>query len=167
MMLPARVLPSNAPPLLDGDALQSASRVLQEHSGNRQISDLAFVETDYEQKYSGVTLFNENSYELQIQPPQPQHHLQQQQLTHHLHYHRPQHRHHTLRHGQHYATNPYLARLHDPKAVVEAEFLYRRFKQSDSYVKYRNRQSKGDKNEEQKWPDHLEKAFFRGNSSYI
>lgn len=164
MMLPTRVLPSNAPPLLDGDGLPSASRVLQEHSGNRQINDFVFAGTEYEQKYSGATLFNENSYEAQLQP-QHQHQQQQlpqQQVTHQLHHPRPQHRHHTWKFGQQRSVYPYTNPAEDSKIQVEAEYLHRRFKQSESYIKYRNRQTKGDKSDDQKWPEHLEKAFFRG-----
>jgi hypothetical protein len=35
---------------------------------------------------------------------------------------------------------------------------------SEQYAKYRAKGSKDDKNEEKKWPDHLEQAFFRGKS---
>lgn len=157
MMLPARVLPSNAPPLLDGDGLQSASRVLQEHSGNRQINDFSFAATDYEQKYSGATLFNENSYDQQLQL---QH--QPQQVTGQLYHPRPQNRSHAWKYGQQRSVYPYHNLAEDPKIQVEAEYLYSRFKQSEAYVKYRTRQAKDEKHEEQKWPDHLEKAFFRG-----
>jgi transcriptional enhancer factor len=53
----------------------------------------------------------------------------------------------------------------EAKLQYDADRLYRRFRQSDQYVKYRARQSKDDKgNGDQKWPDELEKAFFRGLS---
>ena len=57
----------------------------------------------------------------------------------------------------------YNAPEEEARIRFDSERLYNRFKKSDQYVKYRNRQTKDDKgNEDQKWPDHLEKAFFRG-----
>ena len=162
MMVPEQVLPSNAPPLLD-DGLHSASKVLQEHSGNRQHTDLSYG-GGYDTKYSS-SLFNENSYihQHQYQQPLPQ----QQQLTQQLHHSRPQQRQQwkygIQRNGYHnYAT------LDHRKVQVEAEYLYSRFKQSESYVKYRTRQTKDDKgNDDQKWPEHLEKAFFQGETPFV
>jgi transcriptional enhancer factor len=56
----------------------------------------------------------------------------------------------------------------EAKLQYDADRLYRRFRQSDQYVKYRARQSKDDKgNGDQKWPDELEKAFFRGLSRIL
>lgn len=53
--------------------------------------------------------------------------------------------------------------MNEAQVQYDAEQLYRRFEKSDQYVKYRARQAKDDKgNGDQKWPDHLEKAFFRG-----
>jgi transcriptional enhancer factor len=156
MMLPTRVLPSNAPPLHDGDGLQHASRILQEHSGNRQHNDFGFA-TEYEQKFD-PSVFGENSYacQQQIQQQHP-HHVTQQ-----LYHPRPQHR-QAWRYGSYNRGYGYPNPEEDAKNQVEADYLYRRFRQSESYVKYRARQSKEDKgNDEQKWPDHLEKAFFRG-----
>ncbi|EME45955.1 hypothetical protein DOTSEDRAFT_127012, partial [Dothistroma septosporum NZE10] len=52
----------------------------------------------------------------------------------------------------------------DDRARVEkaARILYHRFRNSESYMKYRTRQQKDDKGNqgEQKWPDRLEQAFF-------
>ena len=43
-----------------------------------------------------------------------------------------------------------------------ARDLYQRFRSSDQYVKYRERQSDRQQSEDQKWPDRLERAFFQG-----
>ncbi|KAK3710686.1 hypothetical protein LTR37_010105 [Vermiconidia calcicola] len=152
MIQPTRVLPSNAPPLRDGDGLHHTSKVLQEHSGNRQ-NDLDFS-NDYEQQNYPASLLNENAF--------PRHHQPQQQQAapQHLYHPQPQHRHHWkysyVRGGYRYPSAEDEARIH-----FDSERLYRRFRQSDQYIKYRNRQSKDDKgNGDQKWPDTLEKAFF-------
>lgn len=161
MLQPTRVLPSNAPPLQEGcDGLHQASRVLQEHPGNRQqhydfgnTSEWTQAKYPYDQqKYPANVLTGENAY--------PRHHVQQQQGQHHqpqLYHPQPQHR-AAWRYG-------FAGRYQDEAALqYNAERLYRRFRQSDQYVKYRTRQSKDDKgNGDQKWPDHLEKAFFRGS----
>lgn len=155
MILPTRVLPSNAPPLPEDNWVQNASRVLQEHSGNRQLVD--FNSTDeYRPKYPSSAL-SDSTY--------PRHHVLQQP-TQHLY--RPQtqplsnYRYGYGRIGYRCLITP----QEEAKLQFEADRLYRRFRQSDQYVKYRTRQSKDDKgNGDQKWPDHLEKAFFRGMSS--
>ena len=140
----ARVLPSNAPPLRDGS---DASRVLQEHSGNRQHNDYS-VSNGYEQKYAGSALA-ENTY-----PTQQQHGQ--------LYNTQPQYR---TPHRYGYASNRRPHHPHEDDAWVaqEAKKLYRRFFQSEQYTKYRTKQHKEDKGgQDQKWPDHLEEAFFRG-----
>jgi hypothetical protein len=51
------------------------------------------------------------------------------------------------------------------KAEIERDFqlLYRRVHQCEAYVKYRAGQSKELRGtNHQKWPEHLERAFFRG-----
>ena len=153
MIQPSRVLPSNAPPLTEGDNLHHASRILQEHSGNRQQSDLG-LQNDYEQKYPS-SLLTENTY--------PRHHGHQQlHQTQHLYHPQPQHR-QIWRYGHLRGSFGYPSPEQLAKIEFEADRLYRRFRQSDQYIKYRTRQSKDDKgNGDQKWPDHLEKAFFRG-----
>lgn len=51
---------------------------------------------------------------------------------------------------------------------LETKRLLKLLKKCDKYQKYRERQpagsalSKGEKDKEQRWPDHLEEAFFRG-----
>ncbi|KAK5171196.1 uncharacterized protein LTR77_004340 [Saxophila tyrrhenica] len=152
-MLSTHVLRSNAPPLDDGDGLDLTSRILQEHSGNRQHNAYPFP-TGFEQKCP-TSLLTENAYSRHHQ--WTGHHNDHQQLY----YPRP-HPRLALRHGYPRIGHPQCSPQEEAKNQVEAEFLYQRFRQSDAYVKYRGRQSKDDKgNEDQKWPDHLEKAFFR------
>jgi hypothetical protein len=61
---------------------------------------------------------------------------------------------------------PNYGRLHHPTQAEKderARILLRRFHNSEQYAKYRSRQGKSDgKDGDQKWPDHLENAFFRG-----
>lgn len=153
MIQPARVLPSNAPPLRDGDDVHQASRVLQEHSGNRQQTDFGFA-PESEQKYPSSVL-TENSYPVQHQ------HQHQQQIP-QLYHPQPQHR-QVWRYGYGRGGYRYHAPENEASIRFEADRLYHRFRRSEQYVKYRDRQSKDDKgNGDQKWPDHLEKAFFRG-----
>lgn len=160
MLQPARVLPSNAPPLQEGhDGLHQASRVLQEHSGNRQQhhdfdSTGDWDQSKYlydQQKYPANVLTGENAY--------ARHHVPHQQYQHrHLHHPQPRHR-YAWRYGHPRGPWP----MNEAQVQYDAEQLYRRFEKSDQYVKYRARQAKDDKgNGDQKWPDHLEKAFFRG-----
>lgn len=164
MLQPTRVLPSNAPPLQDGsDGLHQASRVLQEHSGNRQQhhdfgSTGDWDQTKYlydQQKYPANVLSGENAY------PRPHGSHQLYHQSQHLYHPQPQHR-QAWRYGGY---RPY-GQINEAQVQYDAERLYQRFRKSDQYVKYRTRQSKDDKgNGDQKWPDHLEKAFFRGQSS--
>ena len=150
MIQPTRILPSNAPPFREGDSVHQASRVLQEHSGNRQ-HDCSQVVNDYERKYPSSAL-TENNYTFQTQQP---HQVPQ------LYHPQPQHR-HAWRYG-HARGYRYPGPEDEVKIRYEADRLFHRFRRSDQYIKYRNRQTKDDKgNGDQKWPDHLEKAFFRG-----
>ena len=155
MIQPTQVLPSNAPPLRDRDNVHQASRVLQEHSGNRQLNAFGFS-IDFEQKYPS-SVSTENSY--------PRHHnAAHHQVPQHQHlYHpQPQHR-HALRYS--YGQRGYYRSSPEDEARIQyqSDRLYERFRQSEQYIKYRSRQAKDDKgNGDQKWPDHLEKAFFRG-----
>jgi hypothetical protein len=156
MILPTRVVPSNAPPLHDGDGSQHMSRVLQVHSGNRQFNDYSYP-TEYEQKFA-QPFPNENAYAVHY--PQPS--LQQQLRQRRRHYYHTPHR---IHHPQPYRPHQYFrfSAEEERRNAAEAEYLFSRFRQSDAYVKYRSRQSKDDKgNDDQKWPDHLEKAFFQG-----
>ncbi|CAK1356868.1 unnamed protein product [Cercospora beticola] len=142
MLQPTPVVPSNAP-LHHQESYTRSSRVLQEHSGNRQQD---YYAASVDQKYPASYL-TENTYPAYQQVPRPLHTnthslLQHNRLRH------PQQRFH---HGQ-----------RDPQQIrKEARYLFHRFRSSDGYMKYRNRQHKEDKGvSEQKWPDRLEYAFF-------
>jgi hypothetical protein len=143
-MLHPCVLPSNASPLVA--ATESTTRVLQEHSGNRQHSDLK-----YTQNYKELSS-SENTHPRQLI-----------RATHQLY--RPQPASHApFRTG---FARPSYARSHHPTQAEKddrARRLLRRFHSSEQYAKYRAKGSKDDKSEEKKWPDHLEQAFFRGKS---
>ncbi|KAK4542760.1 hypothetical protein LTR36_006136 [Oleoguttula mirabilis] len=156
MIQPARVLPSNAPPLRDGDGVHQASRVLQEHSGNRQQNEYPTPTNGYEQKYPTPVL-TENalptyqqpqSYGAQLYQPQPQYRQ-------------------TFGYGQGRPGHGFYHGNDDSWCIKQARYLYRRFQNSSAYMKYRGRQRKDDKgNDDQKWPDHLEEAFFRALVKY-
>ena len=140
------VLPSNASPLVGGS--ESAPRVLQEHSGNRQ-HDFRFSQ-DYEVK-SSTTLLSENTH-----PRLPF-------KTQHVYRHQHAIPHTPFRSG--FARSTYGRSHHPTQAENDerARILLRRFHNSEGYSKYRARQTKPDaKDGEQKWPDNLERAFFRG-----
>jgi hypothetical protein len=130
--------------------------VLQEHSGNRQFNDYSYS-TEYEQKFT-QPFPNENAYAVHYPQPSLQQQLQQRRrryyhTTHRLHHPQPQRQYQYFR----------FTAEEERRNAAEAEYLFSRFRQSDAYVKYRSRQSKDDKgNDDQKWPDHLEKAFFQG-----
>jgi hypothetical protein len=140
-MLQPYVLPSNAPPL--AAVTESTTRVLQEHSGNRQHSDLKHTQNYKE-------LLSENTNPRQIT------------RTTHQSYRPP---HAPFRSG---FARPSYARSHQPTQAENddrARRLLRRFHSSEQYAKYRAKGSKEcDKNGEKKWSDHLEQAFFRGKS---
>jgi hypothetical protein len=145
-MIQPCVLPSNASPLVGGS--EAAPRVLQEHSGNRQ-HDFKFSQ-DYELKGS-ASLLSENTYpRLPVRPQQVYRHQ-------HAVSHTP------FRSG---LARPNYGRLHHPTQAEKderARILLRCFHNSEQYAKYRSRQGKSDgKDGDQKWPDHLENAFFRG-----
>lgn len=145
MIQAAPVLPSNGSPLLNADTSRQ-SRALQEQSTSRQRNEYAYVDGQ-EQKYS--SLLTENHYPGHRQP-QPRHVYGQTPLQ------RNQYRYSSSRYQLGHDTHDARAR-----AKQVAEQLYGRFRASDQYMKYRTRQQK-DKNHEQKWPDHLEWAFFQG-----
>ncbi|KAI5358236.1 Putative TEA/ATTS domain-containing protein [Septoria linicola] len=141
LLQPTPIVPSNAPPRSD-DVSGRSSRVLQEHSGNRQQD---YYGTSLEQKYPSSYL-SENSYPA-YHVPRPAF-ISNQTLRQHNHL--RQHPHSRLHHGH-----------RDPQQLrKEARYLFHRFRSSDGYMKYRNRQQKDDKNAEQKWPDRLEYTFF-------
>ena len=154
MIQPTQVLPSNASPLRNDDNVYQASRILQEHSGNGQQAEFSFGD-GFNTKYSSSVL-SENHFSIPHQQPYQQ--AQAPQLYH------PQPRpRQPWRYGYARGGVRHNAPEEDARIRYDAERLYNRFRKSDQYVKYRNRQTKEDKgSEDQKWPDHLEKAFFRG-----
>lgn len=151
MIQPTQVLPSNTSPLRNDDNVYQASRLLQKHSGNRQQPDFSFGD-EYNPKYASSVLTG-NHFSIGHQQP-----YQQAQLYH------PQPRlRQQWRYGYTRGGHRHNAPEEEARVRYDAERLYNRFRKSDQYVKYRNRQTKDDKNnDDQKWPDHLEKAFFRG-----
>lgn len=160
MLQPPRVLPSNAPPLRSDDDYHQALNVLHEQSGNRQRLDFDSA-TESEQKYPS-SILTENAYPVQHPPQQ----YQVPQLYH------PQPQHRQLwrcgfgRGGRYSTHGPEDDAREAARLRFESDRLYHRFRMSEQYVKYRDRQSKDDKgNGDQKWPDHLEKAFFYGTFS--
>jgi hypothetical protein len=146
-MLQAVVLPSNASPLRDGHE----HRVLQEHSGNSQQTSYSYG-NGFEQKYP-ASLLNENTF--------PFHDSHGQALY-------PQHSRPSAQHGSiNYNGGPQndvyiLTPEEEAQIEHDAKVLWRRFSCSEGYAKYRQRQHKGTKKDEQKWPDDLEQAFFHG-----
>lgn len=151
-MLQPAVLPSNAPPLRDCEGVHQASRVLQEHSGNRQHNDYPVSTSEYDQKYPTQVL-TENALPA-YQQPQPY----STQLYHSQPQYRPSFAYGQAQHGQSY----YHGNA-DALCIKQARYLLHRFQSSQPYRKYRDRQRKDDKgHDDQKWPDHLEEAFFRG-----
>jgi hypothetical protein len=147
-MIQPCVLPSNASPLVGGG--EPVPRVLQEHSGNRQ-HDFKFSQ-DYDLKGS-VALLSENTHPRL--PVRTQHVYRHEQAVSHA----------PFRSG---LARTNYGRLHHPTQAEKderARILLRRFHNSEQYAKYRARQQNNDaKDGDQKWPDHLEEAFFRGMS---
>jgi hypothetical protein len=174
MLQPARVLLSNAPPLRGGSSDNSvvqASRVLQEQSGNRQLNDHNAAAAgaghgsgyDLQQKYLAQqqTSPTENAWpnSSSAHSQLPQGHQQYYNVPTHLHHPQPQYR-QQWTYAQH--RRPSGAYYDEQVISHRARQLWLRFQRSESYKKYRDRQHKDDKAAEQKWPDHLEEAFFRG-----
>jgi len=65
-----------------------------------------------------------------------------------------------------YFTGNIADQLHDDKSEGQIEFetkrLLHKVRNCEKYKKYRERQPRNAKEKLQKWPDHLEEAFFRG-----
>lgn len=139
--LPSAILPSNAPPWSGAVDDQVSARVLHEQSGNRQ-SDFAAAGLP-ESKYRYPSL-NENGY--------PIHHR-------HGRVHQSQGR--PIYHGGYQQ----LEADRNARTAIEARSLYTHILNSDGYKTYRSRQSTDDptdvKGANQKWPEHLERAFFQ------
>jgi len=150
-----RVLPSNGSPPHDENNVSHASRILQEQSGNRQ--QLEPHQIDYLQKHP-YSLLSESHHPIS--------------LLHFSHPHAPQLYHPQPQHRQPWRftlpskSQQYAAPEVEAAIRYDAERLYAHFRQSEAYNKYRNRQTKDEKGGgDQKWPDHLERAFFRGTLS--
>lgn len=142
---PSSILPSNAPPWSNGGDDHLSTRVLREQSGNRQ-SDFA-GSNDLEPKYQYSSL-NENGYPVR-------HHYS------HVHHPRSQ----NPYHGRHYQSEPEKNAQRNAVTAIEAKGLYRYILSSEGYRKYRARQPKDEKSSgDQKWPEHLERAFFQCES---
>lgn len=159
MIQPARVvLPSSSTPPTGSD--NAHSRVLQEHSGNRQTNEYSYTQT-VDQKYP-VPLLTENTYV--VHPAQPPVQHAPSQFYRHAPLPRSHHRSVVNR-----SQNPYWDPVYQAWCEKQARVLFHRFRSSDQYMKYRSRQQKEDKRgqEEQKWPDRLELAFFQGMDSFI
>ena len=153
------VLPSNAPPLGGDSGVYQASRVLQEHSGNRQQYDY-HGSSAFEQKYASAALA-ENTW-----PAHQQHHQQQIFQTAAQFYHpHLQYRQSSLTYAQANRGTRFYAD-EEERITRQAKNLFQRFQASAAYKKYRGRQQKDDKAQDQKWPDQLEEAFFRGKLSH-
>ncbi|KXT00897.1 hypothetical protein AC578_5689 [Pseudocercospora eumusae] len=145
MLQPTQVLPSNAPPLQESPHHLSRT-VLQEHSGNRQQNDYSYQQHATDLKYP-PSIHTENTYAGLQQAYRPAHVYQQTPAQRNA-----------LRYGAR-RTNPWAT---EQAIEKEASYLYQRFRNSDQYTKYRNRQHKDDKGgQEQKWPDRLEFAFCK------
>ncbi|KAI7241534.1 hypothetical protein KC330_g511 [Hortaea werneckii] len=157
MFLKPAVLPSNAPPLEENGVYQ-ASRVLQEHSGNRQQSTLVVHGSDQK---APSTASIENSWSSQ--------HVQQLGIATANHYYQvpTSYRQPSLPYGHPHRHSRYFNHSEEESITRQAKRLWQRFQASPAYKKYRGRQHKDDKgNTEQKWPDHLEEAFFRALVMY-
>lgn len=145
------VLPSNAPPLRDEQTTRAA---LQEHSANRQQLYHPHHHypalTGYEHhKLSTAAIPTENSYA--VRPPVPNVYY----ATHPTYYRQTYHQRHadTDREGQ-------------LRVDKQWRTLYDRFLRCPKYKEYRCRQHKdGKPGRDQKWPERLEEAFFKGGST--
>lgn len=68
--------------------------------------------------------------------------------------------------GGSYFTGSLAAQMHGekPEKQIHYEFdrLWTLLQRCEKYIKYRDRQPQNAKEREQKWPENLERAFFRG-----
>jgi transcriptional enhancer factor len=68
--------------------------------------------------------------------------------------------------GGSYFTGNYATELNGDKSEEQIEQetkrLLRIVRRCEKYIKYRERQPQTTKEKEQRWPDHMEEAFFRG-----
>jgi transcriptional enhancer factor len=153
MLQPTRVLPSNASPVHEDDGVHE-TRILQEHSGNRQHHEYPYLAHAVNDLKYQQSFLSENSYLEQHQPPpHPNYFYQQSNVI-------RQHHNHGL--GRRRPTDHEIACIMQ-RVRRNADDLCRRFNASDGYVKYRQRQKQNTKiKADQKWPEHLELAFFQG-----
>lgn len=138
VLQPTPILRSNAPSWTEYDDKAAALRILQEHSGNRQHS---YVHSSIIAKTAPSSYYNKNGY--------PYVNAKQVHQSSH-------------RHKSGYATIRGYSLRDERRFERKAGDLYYRFCASDGYTKYRQRQPKDKKSQDQKWPDNLEIAFFRG-----
>lgn len=155
---PTQVLPSNAPPLRDSLIDHASHRaVLQEQSGNRQHNYHGHAQHQPLNIYGQHKIvsssingnaFGENAYAYRQPSLQTSYYGQ----------------------NQSYQQRPSWPRaFQDRDAEARArvnegwQSLYNRFVNCPRYKEYRSKQHKdGKKPLEQKWPEHLEQAFFKG-----
>lgn len=156
---PTQVLPSNAPPLRESFVDHAAQRTaLQEYSSNRQQIYHQHIAHPhslniYDQHKLACTPVNgaalsENAYTIRQPHNQASYYNQPQ-----VYYPRPS------------WPRGYQDRDADARARVAEgwQSLYNRFVNCPRYKDYRSRQHKDGKNSlDQKWPEHLEQAFFKG-----
>ncbi|EKG18486.1 hypothetical protein MPH_04288 [Macrophomina phaseolina MS6] len=132
------ILPSNAPSLHDSiiDEIGVARPILQERCSNRQQD---FLDADH--RKHGLYQPAENFYNGAAQS-----YLASSQTSH-----------------ASYAASSWLAD-EDERVRQEAARLWRMLSRSDAYRKYRARQPKDCREQDQKWPEHMELAFFSGRT---
>lgn len=137
------VLPSNAPALPDSSLQEPIipSRVLQERSGNRRHTDYygADVSTSWKHAQSSPT---ENLYSNGLRT-------------------------YFTSHGN--ITSQLNGEKSEDQVNYESAKLWDRLRRSEAYRKYREKQDPNDpKQQDQRWPEHMEYAFFRGlNNTFI
>jgi len=129
------VLPSNAPALPDSTTqdLNRPPRVLQERSGNRQHD---FLDTGFFSRRKHV-------------PSSPTENFYSNSLGDCLN-----------AHGN--LDLPFKQEKSEAEIDRETAILWRSLQRCEAYRKYRDKQPKNSREQKQKWPEHMEYAFFRG-----
>ncbi|OCL12546.1 TEA-domain-containing protein, partial [Glonium stellatum] len=135
----SRVLPSNAPALLDSATqdLSRLPRVLQERSSNRQHD---FLDTGFSSRRKHI-------------PSSPTENFYSNGLGAYL-----------DSYGD--LGSPFKQDKSESEIDRETAILWRSLQRSEAYRKYRAKQPKDSREQEQKWPEHMEYAFFRGLVRY-
>jgi len=160
MRQPARVTPSNAPRLRDGSKKgYQAPRALQEQPGSRQANDYSTTIAYEPPKFAPHVTIDNNW-------PTPQH--QEQCHVAPLHHAQPEFQQRPACEPSLYGRSQSFYNVEDERRIDHlAQTLWKRFESSEPYKRYRGRQQKDEKaGQEQKWPDFLEQAFFRGKISF-